>query len=110
MLSTMQTIGNAVAIPICPIIADRYGRRWPIFIGALIGCLASAIQGAAENMGMFLAGRFLIGLGTALSGGGSTALIAELSYPSHRGIITSIYNTSYVSAHFELLKATLTII
>lgn len=68
------------AMPIFPVIADRFGRRWGIITGAIVMylfCLATlifsviavALQTASQNLAMFTASRFLIGLGVQIGQG-----------------------------------------
>ncbi|CAI7598318.1 unnamed protein product [Penicillium manginii] len=48
---------------------------------------------------MFLAGRFLVGLGSNVTQGSAPLLITELAHPQHRGKLTTMYNTLwYVGA------------
>jgi len=68
-MATMQIIGAVVTLPIAPYVMDRFARRAPIFFGSLIIISGAVLQGAANNMGMFLAARGLLGFG-----GGHTAL------------------------------------
>ena len=93
----MQVIGGVVALPIAPWICDRYGRRMPIFWGSVIIIAGAAIQAAAQNMGMFLSARALLGVGGGFVATACSPLIAELAYPTHRPIITALYNTAWVS-------------
>lgn len=69
-----------VAMPIFPIIADRFGRRWGIITGAIVmyrpfsgrtnySLIAVALQTASQNLAMFTASRFLIGLGVQIGQG-----------------------------------------
>ncbi|KAL3487866.1 general substrate transporter [Aspergillus germanicus] len=95
LMVNMQTIGGVVALPIAPFVADRFGRRIPIFIGSIIIIGAAILQGSAKNMGMFVAGRFFIGLGGMFVATASPPLLGELAYPTHRPIITAVYNTTW---------------
>ena len=54
----LQTFGSFAALPMTPYIADGLGRRTSIFIGALVLCVAIAIQTAANSLGMFIAARY----------------------------------------------------
>ena len=69
-----------VAMPIFPVIADRFGRRWGIITGAVVmylfflatlifSVIAVALQTASQNLAMFTASRFLIGLGVQIGQG-----------------------------------------
>lgn len=42
---------------------------------------------------MFLAGRFIMGMGSNISNATCPLLITEVSHPRHRGRVTTIYNT-----------------
>ncbi|KAF4556456.1 Sugar (and other) transporter-like protein 52 [Elsinoe fawcettii] len=95
LMVSMSIIGMISATPFTPILVDRLGRRHPIVIGSIICCVGTALQTAAAELSHFLAGRFLLGFGTGMSIGASTPLLAELAYPSHRAVITSLYNTTW---------------
>ena len=41
-----------------PYVADGLGRQTSMFIGALILCVATAIQTAASSLDMFIAARY----------------------------------------------------
>ncbi|KAH7141908.1 general substrate transporter [Dactylonectria macrodidyma] len=95
LLGTMQVIGAIVSLPIVPFVADRYGRRLPVFVGSIFALLGTALQTAASNINFFLAGRFFVGFGTGIVGVASNPLLAELAYPTHRPFITSFASTTW---------------
>lgn len=49
----------------------------------------------SRTVGMFIASRLVLGLGIPFSIGGASQLIAELTYPKERPIITGLFNISY---------------
>ncbi|KAK7408885.1 hypothetical protein QQX98_008946 [Neonectria punicea] len=63
VVSTSQTIGGVFCLPLAPYLTDKYGRRHPISLGSAILVLGAALQSAAVNIGMFIAGRVLVGIG-----------------------------------------------
>jgi len=69
--------------------ADRFGRRWTIFIGAVVFLLGGALQTGAPLVSYLQAGRFISGLGV----GFLTMIIplyqAEIAHPSIRGALNS---------------------
>lgn len=81
LLNAIYPVGSMVAMPIFPFIADRFGRRWGIITGAIImyisscflylifSLIAVALQASSQNLAMFTAARFLIGLGVQISQG-----------------------------------------
>lgn len=56
---------------------------------------ATAIQTAAQNVGMFIGARFLIGFGLSFACIAAPVLITELAFPTHRAPITSLYNSTW---------------
>lgn len=54
----LQTFGSFAALPLTPYVADGLGRRTSVFVGALVLCIATAIQTAANSLGMFIAARY----------------------------------------------------
>jgi MFS family permease len=101
----MQTIGSVVALPIVPFVADRYGRRLPVFAGSVFALLGTALQTASSSIDMFNAGRFFVGFGTGLVGVASAPLVAELAYPTHRPFLTSFASTTWVLCIVPLFKS-----
>lgn len=95
LLAQANTIGFVAALPISGWIADRFGRRIPIRIGSSIMIIGAALQTASQNIGMFIAARIILGFGLSIASIAAPALIAELSYPTHRGKITAMFNTSW---------------
>ena len=49
-----QNIGALAGLPIAPYLSDGVGRRPTVFIGASIMAVATAIQSAAQSVGMFV--------------------------------------------------------
>lgn len=84
--------GQILAFPIVPWLCDHTGRRFPIFLGSALLVIGAILQGAAQNYGMFLAGRMIIGFGGLIAVEPSPLLISELAYPTHRPVITAYYN------------------
>ncbi|KAJ4264254.1 hypothetical protein NW762_005448 [Fusarium torreyae] len=95
LVANIQLIGGVVALPVSPIIADRFGRRMGILVGSLFIIGGAIMQGAGPSIGTFLGGRGLVGFGSSILAVASAPIIAELAYPSHRPIITAIYNTTW---------------
>ncbi|KAL1866665.1 hypothetical protein VTK73DRAFT_4568 [Phialemonium thermophilum] len=95
LLNTMQIIGAVVALPLVPFVADRFGRRLPVFIGSLFALLGTALQTASTNLDMFLSGRFFVGFGTGMVGVATNPLLAELAYPTHRPFLTSFASSTW---------------
>jgi sugar porter (SP) family MFS transporter len=70
-------------------IADILGRPSAIAIGALIFGAGAALEAGAMQIGMFVAGRVIEGLGEGLYLGTLVVYICEISPPSVRGPLTT---------------------
>lgn len=100
-----QQIGGVFALPFCPILAEKAGRRLAIAIGAAIALAGSILQGAATSVGMYIASRILLGFGVAFLMNASPLLITEVAYPTSRGAYTSSFNSLW---HLGSLLANVT--
>ncbi|OAK94160.1 general substrate transporter [Phaeosphaeriaceae sp. SRC1lsM3a] len=88
--------GGFAVLLFTPYIADYLGRRHGTAIGCLLVILGSIIQALPARSNpepMFLAGRFLMGMGSNISNATCPLLITEISHPRHRGRVTTVYNT-----------------
>src|SRR4051794_13089538 len=65
-------------------LGDRYGRRRVFVVGVAWFALASALCGAAQDVGMLIAARALQGIGGALLTPGSLAIIQSSFHPDDR--------------------------
>jgi MFS family permease len=52
-----QNIGALAGYPFAPYMSDAIGRRPTVFFGALIMCIATAVQTASQSVGMFIGAR-----------------------------------------------------
>ncbi|KAG5748788.1 hypothetical protein H9Q70_008538 [Fusarium xylarioides] len=93
ILNAIQNIGQLAALPFCAWFCDKYGRRPGLVVGATIMLLGVGLQGGAQNTGMFIAARGILGFGLALNITAAPVLIMELAYPTQRAPMVSIYNT-----------------
>jgi MFS family permease len=94
-VNAAQSIGSVIALPICGVLSDKIGRRYTLLVGALIIVIASVIQAASVNLAMFIVSRVIVGIGAITIIQPSPLLIAELCYPTHRGIYTALFWTMY---------------
>ncbi|KAK7572266.1 hypothetical protein V3481_017461 [Fusarium oxysporum f. sp. vasinfectum] len=94
-VNAAQSFGSILALPFCGSLSDRIGRKNTLLLGCVLIIVASVIQAAAINYGMFVASRVLVGMGAITIIQPSPMLISELCYPSHRGIYTALFWTFY---------------
>jgi MFS family permease len=64
-INALMTLGNFVGSMFLGL-SDIIGRRGINFVGNLIVLCAALMQGFAPNLKVFMAGRFLLGFGSAL--------------------------------------------
>lgn len=87
-----MSIGNICGAPFLTF-ADHIGRRGINWVGNFIVIVAAILQGCAQNMPMFMAGRFLLGFGSAIMS--SPQYMAEVS-PAHlRGRLVGIFGSCF---------------
>ncbi|KAH6869694.1 general substrate transporter [Thelonectria olida] len=95
IMSAILPLGCVLATPFISVVGDRWGRRTGIFVGSIIMAAGGIIQGASVHLGMFMASRFIIGVGIVFANTFAPMLIGELAHPKERQVITSLYQTSW---------------
>lgn len=88
LVNAAQSIGSVISLPFVGILSDRIGRKKTLLAGAVTIVLASAIQAASVNYGMFVFSRVVVGIGSMLVVQPAPMLITELAFPTHRGKYT----------------------
>ncbi|RDW78372.1 general substrate transporter-4 [Coleophoma crateriformis] len=92
LLNAIQNVGQLVALPFCAIACDHFGRKPTLLLGAFILLVGVCLQAAAQNNGMFIAARGILGAGLAFNITAAPLLIMELAFPTQKGQLVSIYN------------------
>ncbi|EAQ89907.1 hypothetical protein CHGG_06526 [Chaetomium globosum CBS 148.51] len=82
---TANLLATAAISPFVGALSDLAGRRYVAIIGSAIIILGQIICGTSTNMGMFIAGMALTGIGTGINELTALAGTAELVPLSHRG-------------------------
>jgi MFS family permease len=95
-----MSLGSLIGLPICPFIVDRFGRKMGILIGSVFLLIGVALQGGANGFGMFVGGRLLLGFGMCITLSSAPLLIAELSHPQDRAILSTYMGCTYHSGAF----------
>lgn len=60
VVNAAQSIGSVISLPVVGFLSDKIGRRWTLFSGAVVIVVASAIQAASVQYGMFVFSRYAI--------------------------------------------------
>jgi len=101
---TEALIGLAIAVyglarftssPPAGWLADRFGRRWSLFLGGMLTALGNLICALAPTYGVFLLGRFVSGSGAAMVLTAGQIVLADITEPATRGRTMAIYQTVF---------------
>lgn len=74
-------IGGFLGPLVAGVAADRLGRRPAIFWGSVVTLIGITLQTAAQNIAMFVIGRIILGLGSAVQGIAGGVYLSE-TFPS----------------------------
>ncbi|WQF79377.1 Putative major facilitator, sugar transporter, major facilitator superfamily [Colletotrichum destructivum] len=94
-INAAHSLSTMLAYPAVAYFANRWGRKKGLFVGYFFLTLGSLLQAFSPNHIGFILGRVFIGQPSAWWGGLAPLLITELAYPTHRGILTALYNTGW---------------
>ncbi|KAL2851132.1 general substrate transporter [Aspergillus pseudoustus] len=76
-------------------VPDYFGRRRSIYIAAVITVIGIILQAAAQNIGMFVVARIIVGIGSAISNGAAPTLLGELLPPRNRARVLGLFFSCY---------------
>lgn len=88
-------IGFIVACPPSSWLANRFGRRIPIFVAFIPLAIGVGLQTSAQSEAQWIAGRFILGLPTGMFATAVPLLITEIAYPSQRSVVSALMNCNY---------------
>jgi MFS family permease len=94
-INAIYFIGFFAACPPSSWLANKYGRRLPAFLGFIPLAIGTGLQTGAKTEAEWIAGRFILGIPTAMFATSIPLLITEIAYPSHRSVITALTNCNY---------------
>ncbi|KAF2705057.1 general substrate transporter [Pleomassaria siparia CBS 279.74] len=89
--TAVSYVGGAIAALIAGPIVDWRGRKECIYWSAPITIIGAVIQGCAQNIGMFLGGRFILGIGLGFSQVSAPTLVAETAPVQYRAFALGLY-------------------
>jgi MFS family permease len=93
-INAINAVGGLTAFPIAAFVADHYGRKPCLYTGFVFMILGAGLQTGATGQGMFIAARCFVGVSSSWFAY-SSVLVTELAYPSHRAIVTALYNCQF---------------
>lgn len=96
-INAMMPAGKICGFVFVAWFSNRYGRKRALILAFAIAVVGAAIQAGSVNFGILVFSRWLLGFGAGIMSQPSPILLSELSYPTHRGKITAMYHSFYVS-------------
>lgn len=76
-------------------VPDYLGRRRAIYVASVVSIVGIILQAAAQNIGMFVTARIVVGIGSAISNGAAPTLLGELLPPRNRARILGLFFSCY---------------
>lgn len=76
-------------------IADIFGRKICVGLGAMFILVATAIQVSIPNYWAFFATRVFAGIGIGISSTAAPLLVTEIAHPDFRQSATALYNSTW---------------
>ena len=87
-------IGGVIPLIFLGWLGDKFGRKWPTVIGAVVIIIGAIVQVFATDLWMFIGGKIVLGFGVTTVQMGAPVLVTELSHPKERATVSTFYNTS----------------
>lgn len=81
-------------------IADKYGRKMPIWLACVVFVIGTVLQTAAYHLPQFAVGRFVVGLGVGSAAMVVPLYISELAPAKYRGRMIAFNNMSVTFGQF----------
>lgn len=95
-----MSLGSIVGLFPVPYLIDGAGRKSGLYIGCTLMLIAVGLQSGAQDFGMFVAARLLLGFGNTIVLGAVPLLIAECAHPQDRAVLVTLFAASYQSGAF----------
>src|SRR5262244_1792966 len=97
---TQSAIGLAIAVYGLArfLVSMPVGRRTALALGGLVTAAGNLICAVAPSFTVFVAGRFVAGVGAALVLVAGQIVLADITTPAHRGRVMAIYQGVFVFA------------
>jgi MFS family permease len=97
-IGSIYFAGLIVGLFVVSALADRFGRKRTIQVGALVGLLGAIFQTAAVEIGLFFAGRVLAGVASGIMLTTVNVYQAEIAPPDLRGTMVAFQILTLMTA------------
>jgi MFS transporter, SP family, solute carrier family 2 (myo-inositol transporter), member 13 len=94
LVTSLTSGGALLGAVFAGMIADRFGRRWPIWSACVVFVIGTVLQTAAYSVSQFAVGRFVVGLGVGSAAMIVPLYIGELAPAKYRGRMIAFNNMS----------------
>ncbi|KIX07598.1 uncharacterized protein Z518_02251 [Rhinocladiella mackenziei CBS 650.93] len=89
--TAISYVGGSCSALVAGFVVDWIGRWKSIFLSAILTLIGAIIQAAAQNIGMFIAGRFIVGFGMGFAQTACPTFVAETTPPKFRAVTLGLY-------------------
>jgi SP family myo-inositol transporter-like MFS transporter 13 len=94
LITSLTSGGALVGAILAGLIADRFGRKPPMYLACAVFVVGSVIQAAAYSLAQMSVGRFVVGLGVGSAAMIIPLYIGELAPAKYRGRMIAFDNMS----------------
>lgn len=100
LVTALYAVGQMIGCLFANPASDLLGRRFGMSAGCTVIIVGTIIQATTKNIGGFMGGRVLLGLGVTLVTTSAPVYIIEIAYPTWRGIGGGLFNVNawYIGA------------
>nr|GFD52003.1 sugar transport protein 1 [Tanacetum cinerariifolium] len=85
LVTSLTSGGALVGAVVAGLIADKHGRKMPIWLACVVFVIGTVLQTAAYHLPQFAVGRFVVGLGVGSAAMVVPLYISELAPAKYRG-------------------------
>jgi fucose permease len=79
-------VGGAIGALFAPFVVNKRGRKDGMLHSAVLQIIGVILQTSAQNISMFIVGRFIIGLGTGIANVAAPVYVAETAPAKFRAL------------------------
>ncbi|KAF1993779.1 putative transporter [Amniculicola lignicola CBS 123094] len=94
LVTSLTSGGALVGAVFAGLVADKYGRKLPIWCACVVFVIGTLLQTAAYHLPQFAVGRFVVGLGVGSAAMIVPLYISELAPAKYRGRMVAFNNMS----------------